>query len=242
MRDRDGSRLGLYRCRARHPGGRCPTPTSTLARVLDPWVEERFLDALGADGPLAQAIADTEDAQAAEAELDAAEAELGAYRDDTLVSVIGRTAYHAGLEKRAAAANAARSTLTEVRRRSQLAELLPTTPGSLAGAWSELSVAERRTILRAAIDTVILRPVRGGGRHVPISERALILWRGQAPADLPRRGNRVPFAPFVWPDERPADLGVTGGEDGEPGALDRRPRLSRKRAHSVRSSSRSSSS
>jgi DNA invertase Pin-like site-specific DNA recombinase len=231
MRDRDGSRLGLYRCRARHPGGRCPTPTSSLARVLDPWVEERFLDALGPDGPLAQAIADTEDAQAAEAELETAEAELAAYRDDTLISVIGRAAYHAGLEKRAAVVDAARATLTEARRRSQLAELLPATPGSLVNAWGGLRVAERRTILRAAIDAVILRPVRGGGSHVPIAERALILWRGQAPTDLPRRGIRVPLAPFAWPEERPADLGVTSGEDAEPRTLDRRPRRRGKRAH-----------
>ncbi len=237
MRDRDGSRLGLYRCRARHPGGRCPTATSALARVLEPWVEEQFLAALGADGPLAQAVADTEQVEAATRRVEAAEAELEAYRDDTLVSVIGRLAYHAGLEKRAAAVDAARAELAEARRRSQLAELLPETPGSLSDAWSELSVAERRTILRAAIDAVMLRPVRGGGRHIPIAERALIFWRGEAPVDLPRRGHRVPLAPFVWPEEEPADLGVPGGENAEPRALDRRARRSGQRRHALPPSS-----
>ena len=52
MRDRDGSQLGLYRCRGRHAAGGCPGGASVLARVIDPFIEQQFLDALAGDGPI----------------------------------------------------------------------------------------------------------------------------------------------------------------------------------------------
>jgi DNA invertase Pin-like site-specific DNA recombinase len=238
MRDRDGTRLGLYRCRGRHSAGRCPSRANVLARVLDPWIEERFLEALGPGGPLAHATAATRDVETAAGRLEEAEAELSAYRDAELVSVIGRDSYRAGLEKRAAAVDRARAGLAEARRRSQLAGALPDTPGGLVQAWPGLSVAERRRILRAAIDTVVVRSVRGAGRQVPIGERVLILWRDQAPPDLPRRGRRGPLAPFPWPGERPHDAGVPVREDGQPLALDGGERRGGKTAHGTRPPSR----
>ena len=63
MRDRDGERLGLYRCRGRHAAGKCGSPASALARVLDPLVEAAFLEALGPEGPLAEASASTVDVE-----------------------------------------------------------------------------------------------------------------------------------------------------------------------------------
>jgi len=231
MRDRDGSRLGLYRCRGRHPSGRCPAGATVLARIIDPWVEQRFLEALGPDGPLAHASQATHDTELAARRLDDAEAELVAYRDANLVSVIGQQSFQAGLETRARAVDAARAELAVEQRRSELATMLPSTPGSLVEAWANLSLDERRTILRAAIDAVIVRPARGAGRQVPIDERALILWRGQAPTDLPRRGRRGPLAAFPWPSEHPDDVGVPGREDAEPRSLDRRNSRRRKGAH-----------
>jgi len=58
-----------------------------------------------------------------------------------------------------------------------------------------LSIEEKRRLLTAGIDAVMLRQ----GKTLPIEERALVLFRGQAPAGLPSRGRRVPLAPFQWP-------------------------------------------
>jgi hypothetical protein len=74
------------------------------------------------------------------------------------------------------------------------------TRGALLEAWPDLTVREKRDLMSTAIDAVFLRPVRGSGNQVVIADRVLILWRGEAPADLPRRGHRVPLAPFAWPD------------------------------------------
>jgi hypothetical protein len=81
------------------------------------------------------------------------------------------------------------------------------TPGALVDAWPSLSVSERRHLLTAALDAVIVKSVRGSGRAVPVQDRVRILWRGQGPDDLPGRGRRVPLASFVW-DEDPANLAV----------------------------------
>jgi DNA invertase Pin-like site-specific DNA recombinase len=208
MRDRDGSRLGNYRCRKRHPGGICPEPVSALARVLDPYVEARFLVALGPDGPLAEAAASTQALDEAERNLAALEHELAAYRDETRIAeLLGRESFLAGLESRAREVDAARDAVAALRERSALVDTIPAR-AALIDEWPNLTIAERRKILTAAIDAVIVRPSRGSGRQLPIEERTLILWRGEAPADLPTRGHRVPLAPFPWPTDRPGDLRV----------------------------------
>lgn len=209
MKDRGGDRLGLYRCRSRHAAGKCPSPTSALARVLDPWVEAQFLAALGPKGPLAQATVSTRELEAALVRVEQVEAEVIAYRDSSAVSVIGHVAFTDGLLKRQKDVDEARRELAEAREHVGLTEALPTSPIALTEAWPSLTLAERRRLLAAAIDAVVIRTVRGSGRQVPIGERAIILWRGQAPADFPRRGLRVPLASFPWPDERPAKARVT---------------------------------
>jgi hypothetical protein len=76
--------------------------------------------------------------------------------------------------------------------------------------WPDLTLRERQRILRAAMDCAFLRR----GRKLAIDDRALILWRGQAPPDLPRRGlKRVRLQPFVWPADRPDDAGVAVAQD-----------------------------
>jgi hypothetical protein len=219
MRDRDGSRLRLYRCRGTHAAGECPAPVSILGRVIEPYVEGALLDALGPGGPLAEASADTRAVQRATVKVREAEDELAAFRDETKIAdLIGRASFLEGLEERARRVDEARAELAEARSRATLADALPTTPGRLARAWPSLAVAERRTLLTAAIDAVFLRGGRAEGRIVPVEERTLVLWRGQAPAGLPRRGHRVPLESFSWPDESPGESRVTGAENAEPRA------------------------
>jgi site-specific DNA recombinase len=208
MRGRDGARLGIYRCRVRHAAGRCGAPATVMARLLDPYVESAFLDALGPDGPLAAASEATEAVDAAALRVEDASRELDEYITATRVSVIGQLRFRAGLEQRQQGLDAARLGLADARRAAVFSEALDLTPGSLREAWPTLSVPERRHLLAAAVDAVVVRAVRGTGRAVPLAERVLVLWRGQAPGDLPRRGRRVPLEPFPWPDERPTDVGM----------------------------------
>jgi site-specific DNA recombinase len=199
MRGRDGSRLGLYRCRGRHAAGKCPAPASVMARVLDPYVEQTFLAALGPTGPLAEASASTDAVEIAVRHVEDAERELDEYLNANLVSVVGRERFRAGVELRQKSLEAARVELTEARQASVFADTISLTPGGLVEAWPSLSISEQRHLLSAAVDAVMVRAVRGSGRAVPVEERVLLLWHGQAPDDLPRRGRRVPLSSFSWP-------------------------------------------
>jgi site-specific DNA recombinase len=212
MTDRDGGRLGLYRCRARHAAGECPARASTLARVLDPFVEQQFLTALGPKGPLAKASVSSRQLDAARQHVEATEAELVAYRDSGAASVIGQESFLSGLQTRQRDLDEARSELAETRDRAGFSQALPAEPLALVEMWPSLTVTERRELLQAAIDAVVIR----SGRNVPISDRVVILWRGQAPADFPRRGLRTPLASFAWPDESEGDARVTSSENGKP--------------------------
>jgi DNA invertase Pin-like site-specific DNA recombinase len=208
MRDRDGSRLGLYRCRSRHAAGKCPAPASIMARVLEPHVEAAFLAALGPDGPLAEAVESTEAVDATLARVEEAERELDDYLAAGLVSVVGQERFRANLELRQEALRVAQAELAEARRASVFADALEITSGSLVEAWPTLSIAERRHLLTASIDAVMVRAVRGSGRAVPVQDRVHILWRGEGPGDLPRRGRRVSLASFAWPEQPPAEVRV----------------------------------
>jgi hypothetical protein len=63
-----------------------------------------------------------------------------------------------------------------------------------ADIWAELSTAEKRRVLAEGLDCVMLRKGRSS-----IAERSLILWRAEAPDDLPRRGLApAPLVSFDW--------------------------------------------
>jgi DNA invertase Pin-like site-specific DNA recombinase len=210
MRGRNGERLGLYRCRGRHAAGKCPAPASVLARVLEPHVEALFLAAIGPDGPLAESIDGSVAVDSALVELEAAEHELDAFLADTaLRASIGAGRYQRSAEQRVAAVEAAQAKLAEARQQSSFAAAVPVTPGGLSHAWPSLGVAEKRTLLTASLDAVF---VRRTGANVPVADRALLLWRGQAPDGLPRRGHRVPLESFSWPDEAPAKVRVAAAQ------------------------------
>jgi site-specific DNA recombinase len=205
MSDRDGSKLGLYRCRGRSAAGKCPAPTSVLARVIDPLVETKFLAALGPDGPLAEASASTDAFDAATRRVQEAERELDDYMATNLISVIGQGRFHTQVELRQTEVERAKAEQSEARQATAFADALELT-GSLGKDWPSLTVTEKRHLLTAALDAVMIRCARA----VPIQERVCILWRGDGPDDLPRRGRRVPLASFSW-DEDPAHVAVAGG-------------------------------
>jgi hypothetical protein len=62
---------------------------------------------------------------------------------------------------------------------------------------SDLSVEEQRSFLAAGIDAVMLRQAHGDP-NAPIANRVRILWRGQMPADFPRRRFRPSMESHSW--------------------------------------------
>lgn len=107
----------------------------------------------------------------------AAEEELAAFAADLTARRTLGPSYHAALEARAAAVQAAQS---NVRRAA------PTASGVVAiDHYAELPVENRKRILGSSIDAVIVRRCHS---RVPIEERVAIPWRGEGPDDLPRRG------------------------------------------------------
>jgi len=199
QRLRSGEKVRLYRCRGDHAAERCEDRAAVLGTVIEPFVEELFFAHAGER----TATAEERDARVddLERELVDAEAQLRAYRDDTRIAdVLGRERYVEGLKVRADAVDDATRSLAEAQ---------TTAPRGVGRAemtqlWPDPEVRDRQALLASFIDAVFLR----SGKGLPIDRRALILWRGQAPDDLPTRGRRVPLEPFVWPVESPDDARV----------------------------------
>ena len=202
MSDRDGSRLRIYRCRGDHAAGECAARSSVMGRVIEPYVVGRLFEALGPQGVLARASALSLDVGALKVRLADAEAELAAWRDETSILELGRDLYLAGLQARKRRLDGLEAELETVLAGAVGRDILPADV-DLRSIWSELSIDEKRRLLAAGIDAIILR----GGRGRLIAERTLVLWRGEAPAGLPARGRRVPLAPFPWPDDRELETG-----------------------------------
>ncbi len=199
MRAASGEKLRLYRCRGDHAAGKCEAPASVLGRVVEPYVIERFFEALGPGGMLARPLPNAKAAERAGKDLEAAEVELQAWIEADITE-FGRELYVAGLEVR-------QRRFDEARERLDVA-LGPTVAlpavADLGDLWGDLSVGERRQLLAAGIDAVMVRRGRDG-----IESRSLVLWHGEAPDDFPRRGRRGPLESFPWPNGDPIDAGIS---------------------------------
>ena len=202
MRGRNGERLGLYRCRGRHASGCCEASASVLAHVLDPHVEKLFLEAVGPGGPLAESLEASKAVDDALVQLEEAERDLDVFTNEPrLMTSLGPQKFTAAVETKVDAVRVAQKQLEEARRHGALTG--PITPGDLIEAWPSLTIAVKRTLLTASLDAVFVR----SGKGVPIEDRIRLVWRGDGPDDLPRRGHRVPLERFAW-DETPTPVGV----------------------------------
>jgi site-specific DNA recombinase len=186
-RQSDGKRgYANYRCRVRHGSGICPEPARISERRADEHAEHAFLTWLEGEGIAVDATEPSDGVAAALARVEAAGAELVAYRDTGLVTVIGREAFVAGLAQRQQVLDEARQELEQARR-SNVA--LPLEPSTLLETWPSLSNAEKRPILASAIDAIAVRRADLPGKGSSVPGRMRIFWRGEAPADLPGRGS-----------------------------------------------------
>jgi len=120
---------------------------------------------------------DSYDDQTTTEKLSEAEAELQAFAADVTARRLLGNGYHPALEARAAAVNQAQAELQRA--------LGPAAGSDAIQGYDDLPIEDRRRILGSSIDAVI---VRRDDASVPIEERVTILWRGEGPDDLPRRG------------------------------------------------------
>jgi site-specific DNA recombinase len=216
MKGHNGEKLRIYRCRGDHAAGRCLAPASVLGRVIEPYVQDEFLAALGPGGVLAHVEPTGSNRAEAQERLQVAEQELEAFIEMTPAS-IDRDAYQKGVEKRQHAVDEARVALAESGEPSELDGLLGDV--SLGENWPQLPLSRRRELLGLGIDAIMLR------RGRDLVNRTHCLWRGDPEAlELPRRGRRLPLASFPWPDERDDEPRVKVAKDREEALLDRPPR------------------
>lgn len=177
-----------YGCAGHHALGDCQNRTRISIAVIEPYIEGQFLDWAGRQHIAATGTRDEGSLGDATKALEAAEAELEVYRDETVIGLIGKDAYQAGLAKRASDVENARRELLAIQ--STIGELDVTR--DMLDEWPSLPVSVKRTILASAIDAVMVKPASSGG----LEDRVRILWRGEAPEDLPRRGRPQPIVPF----------------------------------------------
>lgn len=190
-KDARGDRIRRYECpsaKARRP---CRERAHVLGKVVEPFVEARFFEIIRAFSRR-DAQGDS-DRCLLEDKVRVAERELVAFRDGSeILNTLGRDRYVQGLGVRSDAVDDALHALNSAAQRPD-----PSKVDFLVGAWASMPVQEKRKELRSAIDAVFLRSASGR----QIQDRALVIPIGEGPDDLPRRGRRVPFAPFVWPPD-----------------------------------------
>ncbi|HVT00394.1 MAG TPA: recombinase family protein [Solirubrobacterales bacterium] len=195
----------MYRCRGAHASGQCEERAYIKADAIDDYVEAVFLDGLDQE---AEAVPDTADRDEALRLLEEARAATEDFRKDTAARRKLGDAWHEWLdaylsdERKAEirVAQITEATATGGRRRLFRDDYLA------------MPLAERRSVLAGSIDAVMVRRSNGRGRNVdPTPERTRILWRGDAPEDLPRQRRRNAIRPFVF-DGHEVPAGVSEAE------------------------------
>jgi site-specific DNA recombinase len=178
-RKSDGARYPIYYCTGRYASGPCPARASEAAHNLDSYVEQRVLEALREDGgPVAQAVAASEQIQDATKDLADADHELDLFvNNPKLLSLLGEEKFVEGVQVRQAAVDQARTRLAELRGQSELAEELA--DGDLLAAWPELTTADKRRLMHGLLDQVTLNRAHGRGkRREAVGDRTTITLRG----------------------------------------------------------------
>ena len=182
---KSGGRYPVYYCTGRYAKGLCPARATIRAQYLDEFVEKRVLSALEEEGGIfAQALAATEQADAAAAAVREAEHELDLFLSNPkLLTVLGEQKFMRGVEVRQAALDEARVTLAQLRSQTAITDEL--LDGGLLQAWPTLTLAEKRRLLHGLLDKVVLQRASGRGRAgTPIADRTKIMLRGNVPLDI----------------------------------------------------------
>lgn len=177
-----------YNCNRNHGGGRCPSPTSCLAERLETFVVARFLERYG-DVRVGSATG-TPELDALERAVERTLREFEMYRDDTgLRDMLGHDEWRGGLIVRKAELDAAREAHAVAVRESSAGRLVVD-----AAMWDDLTIPERRMLLSAGMDDVVLS--RASGTHAPLDSRCVIRWAGEASDNGVRRSRASALSPL----------------------------------------------
>lgn len=183
----------LYRCRAKHASGRCPSPASVTAEAIEAHVEEAVLSEI--EGRV-RLVPDSAERERTASVLEQARADLDDFRRDRAARRKLGAEWHDWLDTYLAAVREAETELDRLNLQAGLGS-----EGLTREHYLALPSGDRREVLAGFIDCVFVRRSRGRGRNVdPIDRRTRILWRGQAPTDLPRRRVANVIAPFDFED------------------------------------------
>jgi site-specific DNA recombinase len=160
-----------YGCRARRSDGVCPAPVTIKIAKADAEVVRVFREWADRQDVAFRASRGTNNAtKDLTRTLELAESELEAYRDETLVSVIGREAYAAGLTKRQSVVDEVQHALATAQ-----ASNAPLGRYDIASVWPRLDAAARRRMISSAIESVIVKA--SGGKTRPVADRLRIVWQ-----------------------------------------------------------------
>lgn len=195
----DGKPQRVYRCRRKHAAGRCPSPSVVMADAVEQYAEDAVCAELERLRPEFEGTSVDAEMSAALAALRDAQENLEAFRENTEALRLLGDDWTSWLARYVDAVSTAERRIARLEAHATIG-----VHGLTAQALRGLPREEKQRVLGAFIDVVFLRPARGGrGRHAaPVEERALILWKGDGPDDLPlprRRGG--PIRSFAWPEE-----------------------------------------
>ena len=187
----EGSRRGYTTYRCSHDSGECKDPAYARGDELEPLVEEFIF---GSCGQSQSSVSNSQE-EACGSAVEAAEAELEAYRDEPLLlSAVGAASFTAGL--------VARERLLERRilelARSRDSQRPPDVDvGELQKRWVRASWQQRRTAVRKLIDCLVVE--RGSAS---LTERTWIFRYGAGP--IVKEGGKVieSFDPATGRGER----------------------------------------
>lgn len=196
----------LLRCRSKHASGKCPAPAMITKTTLEPYVESMVLDAI--DG-VTEAIPDSGDREHLRDELGTARREYDELRHDT--EARRRLGHDDWLDM----LGAFKLTVDQLQHRLDQADqrLGAVEEGLTRHLYLGLPIEGRRRVLAGFIDCVMVRKSVGRGRNVDgVETRTRILWRGEAPDDLPRKRRANEIRPFAFEDE--VEAGVRLPQDG----------------------------
>lgn len=191
---KDGRRVEFYSCQRRHTGGRCSAPAHVMAHTIEPLVVEHLLTWVGHASWAGQS-SDLESVQAAQRQLDHAEARLETFlSDDRLREAVSEDAYYAEAKRRTEAVENARAELEAARTQLHVDEGRQYV---LVSEWDGWDHAHRADLIRKSLDAVYVRKGRGA-----IEDRALFRWAGEDKWERPTRGGTCTYKskPIPWPD------------------------------------------
>jgi hypothetical protein len=204
-----GYRRRYYRCRVHRVSGTCGAPAAIRADRhdgLEAYVEEVVCRELDRRARSYVEVSDSAALADALAQLDEARDDLESMRRDTSARRRFGSLWLSFVDPLVEAVEVAEKQVAEL----HASQASPTLSGLTADAYRS---QERAAVLGAMIGCVFVRNVGGprGPQAIPVDERrARILWRGQAPTDLPAHNKASAISPWRgFEDEPPARMATS---------------------------------